>query len=181
MKNVRGFLIAYFFYMDGVLTVIHFATIYSTDYLKFSVTEAMGMLALVQVTALAGSLAMAKPTDRMGPKWTVSVVLLWWIGTVVAAYFCRTKAPFFVIAALAGLGLGSIQAASRAFMSKLIPKGREAEMFGFYGLCGKSGAILGPVIFGFIYDLADPPTAIVSVAAFYLLGLGLLRPVKDAV
>ena len=179
MKNVRGFLLAYFFYMDGVLTVIHFATIYSTDDLGFSISEAMGMLALVQVTALLGSLAMAKPTDRMGPKWTVKVVLIWWTGVVIAAFFCRTKVPFFIVAGLAGLGLGSIQSASRAFMSRLIPKGREAELFGFYGLCGKSGAIMGPVTFGLISDLVDGPTAVLSVAAFYIVGLVLLRNVKD--
>ena len=179
MKHVRGFLIAYFFYMDGVLTVIHFATIYSTDDLGFSIGEAMGMLALVQVTALAGSLAMAGPTDRRGPKWTVNIVLVWWIGVVIAAYFCRSKVPFFIVAGLAGLGLGSIQSASRAFLSKLIPKGREAELFGFYGLCGKSGAVLGPVSFGLISDLVDGPTAVLSVAVFYIAGLVLLRKVRD--
>jgi UMF1 family MFS transporter len=179
MKNLRGFLVAYFFYMDGVLTVIHFATIYATDHLGFTITESMGMLALVQVTALAGSLIMARPTDRRGPKWTVSIVLLWWIGVAVAAFFCRSKLSFTVVAGLAGLGLGSIQAASRAFMSRLIPPGREAEMFGFYGLCGKSGAIMGPLLFGVIAKTVSYPAAILSVCVLYIVGWTLLRPVRD--
>ena len=85
---------------------------------------------------------------------------------------------FTGVAVLAGLGLGSIQAASRAFMSRLIPPGREGEMFGFYGLCGKSGAILGPMLFGVIsFNLGQRP-AILSVAAFYIVGYLLLERVR---
>ena len=177
MTDLRRFLIAYFFYMDGVLTVIHFANLYAIDVLKFSTQGAIMLLGLVQITALAGSWGMAGVTDRRGPKWTVSVTLLWWIGVVVAAYFATSKPFFTVVAGLAGLGLGSIQAASRAFMSQLIPKGRESEMFGFYGLCGKSGAVLGPVMFGLIWEFVGPRQAILSVAAFYVLGYALLRRV----
>ena len=84
---------------------------------------------LMQVAALGGSVAMARPTDTRGPRWAVSVLLLWWIGVVVAAYFATTKLVFWFVAVLAGLGLGGIQASSRAFMSRLIPDGREAEFF----------------------------------------------------
>ena len=63
---------------------------------------------------------------------------------VLAAYFAESKLSFTIVGALAGLGLGSIQAASRTFVSRLIPAGREAEMFGFYALCGRSGAIIAP-------------------------------------
>jgi UMF1 family MFS transporter len=178
MRDLRWFFIAYFFYMDGVITVINFSSRYATKTLGFTLTEAMGLLALVQISALAGSLIMAGPTDRKGPKWTVRLILLWWIGVVIAAYFAQTKLVFTGVAVLAGLGLGSIQAASRAFMSRLIPPGREGEMFGFYGLCGKSGAILGPMLFGVIsFNLGQRP-AILSVAAFYIVGYLLLEKVR---
>ncbi len=178
MRDLRWFFIAYFFYMDGVITVINFSSRYATKTLGFTLTEAMGLLALVQISALAGSLIMAGPTDRKGPKWTVRLILLWWIGVVIAAYFAQTKLVFTGVAVLAGLGLGSIQAASRAFMSRLIPPGREGEMFGFYGLCGKSGAILGPMLFGVIsFNLGQRP-AILSVAAFYIVGYLLLERVR---
>ncbi len=85
---------------------------------------------------------------------------------------------FAIVAILAGLGLGSIQAASRAFMSRLIPAGREAELFGFYGLCGKTGAIMGPLLFGELSAAFGQKTAVLSVAAFYIIGFILLRPVK---
>lgn len=177
---LRWFLIAYFFYMDGVLTVVHFAAIYAKKTLAFSQTELIGLIALVQVTALVGALAMAGPTDRRGPKWAVRVLLCWWLGVVVAAYFATSKEVFFGVAGLAGLGLGSIQSVSRAFMAQLIPPGREAEMFGFYALCGKSGAILGPLVFGYVSMAfhGNQRPAVLSVAAFYAAGLILLSKVN---
>ncbi len=178
MRDLRRFLLAYFFYEDGVNTVIIFSSIYATTSLGFTMTQALGLLALVQVSALAGSFAMAGPTDRIGPKRVVRGVLLWWIVVVTAAYFAQTKLTFSCVAALAGLGLGSIQAASRAFMARLVPAGREAEMFGFYALCGKSGAILGPLLFGELSQRIGQRGAILSVAVFYAVGYLLLRRVN---
>jgi UMF1 family MFS transporter len=107
------------------------------------------------------------------------MTLLWWIGVVLSAYLAETKAVFWVVAVLAGMGLGSIQAASRAFMSRLIPKGREAELFGFYALCGKTGAIMGPLIFGAIATaVSSQRPAIMCVAVFYIFGFFILRGVK---
>jgi len=180
MPNLRRFLIGYFFYIDGVNTVIAMAGVYAEGELDFETSELITLFGVVQISALAGSLAMARPTDAKGPKWAVQTSLVWWIFVVCAAYFAKDKGAFWVVAVLAGVGLGSIQAASRAFMSRLIPKGREAELFGFYALCGKSGAILGPVLFGVIatkFDSQRP--AIAAVAAFYIIGLIFLRRVKE--
>jgi UMF1 family MFS transporter len=178
MRNLRRFLLAYFFYMDGVNTVIFFAGVYANRTLGFTVGELLILMAVVQLSALTGSLVMAKPTDVRGPKWTVRRVLLWWVFVVTAAHFAETKTLFWVVAVLAGLGLGSIQAASRAFMSGLIPEGREAELFGFYALCGKTGAILGPFLFGVLSSQWGATNAILSVAAFYVVGFLLLGKVK---
>lgn len=179
IQPLRWFLLAYLFYMDGVLTVVHFAAIYAEKTLHFARGELIALLALVQVTALAGALLMAGPTDRRGPKWAVRVLLVWWIAVVVAAYFATDKVMFFGVAALAGLGLGSIQSVSRAFMARLIPEGREAEMFGFYALCGKSGAILGPLLFGYLsVAFHSQRPALLSVAVFYAIGLVLLARVQ---
>ncbi|MFQ5846021.1 MAG: MFS transporter [Planctomycetota bacterium] len=178
MHDLRRFLLAYFFYMDGVNTAIVFAAVYAKRTLGFEVGELLTLMAAVQVAALVGSLVMAGPTDVKGPKWTVRLVLLWWIGVVTAAHFAQTKGAFWAVAVLAGLGLGSIQAASRAFMSRLIPAGREGELFGFYALCGKTGAILGPFLFGQLSVWVGARSAILALAAFYVAGLVLLRKVE---
>jgi UMF1 family MFS transporter len=179
MPNLRRFLLAYFFYMDGVNTVIWFAGVYASATLKFAKAELIYMFGLVQIAALVGSILMGGPTDRKGPRWTVRRVLLWWILVVVAVYFTTSKMVFWGVAACAGLGIGSIQASSRALMSRLIPDGREAELFGFYALCGKTGAILGPLVFGAITaTLGGQRPAVLSVAAFYIVGFVLLGRVR---
>ncbi len=180
MRRMRRFLFGYFFYMDGVNTVIVFAGVYAVGTLDFEAPELLLLMALVQLSALGGSLLMAKPTDVRGPKWVVLRVLLWWILVVTAAHFTESKTMFFVVAVLAGLGLGSIQASSRALMSRLIPKGREAELFGFYALCGKTGAILGPFLFGVLTDAYGARHAILSVIVFYVAGFFLVRGLEDA-
>lgn len=181
MRDLRRFLIAFFIYMDGVITVVYFAARYASKTLQFDDLGILGMLAIVQVCALLGSVAMGRPTDRLGPRWTVRLMLLWWVGVVVAAYFAESRTFFLVVAGLAGLGLGSIQAASRAFMARLIPKGRESEFFGFYALCGKTGSILGPVTFGVVTLIAggNQRPAVLVVASFYLVGWWLLQNVGD--
>jgi len=89
------------------------------------------------------------------------------------------RRQFWVVAILAGTGLGAIQAASRAFMATLVPPGREAEFFGFYSLVGKTGAILGPLVFGGVSWLlsGNQRAAIVSVGVFFVVGLLLLTRV----
>ncbi len=171
---LRWFLLAYFFYMDGVNTVIFFAPVYAESTLHFGTVDLLILLSVVQVTALLGSLALARPTDMKGPRWTVRLLLLWWTAVVVAAFFAQTKPAFFVVAALAGLGLGGIQAASRALMASLVPPGSEARMFGLYALCGKTGSILGPILFGTISYGYGQRTAILSIAAMYAVGSALL-------
>ena len=82
---------------------------------------------------------------------------------------------------VAGFGLGSVQAASRAFMATLIPKGREAEMFGFYALCGKSSSVVGPLVFGYIAVASggNQRLAVMASSVLFVLGLGLLRRGND--
>ena len=81
---------------------------------------------------------------------------------------------------LAGTGLGAVQAASRAFLAGLCPAGMEAELFGFYSLCGKSAAIMGPLVFGGISHAAggNQRAGILAVGTFFLVGLILLSRVK---
>lgn len=180
LRDTRRFLLAYFFYEDGVNTVINMSAGFAAQMLGFSVGELLVVFAVVQVSALAGAFLWARPTDRLGPKRVVSLMLIQWSAVVITAYFVQTKMQFFVVAVLAGTGMGAIQAASRAFMSTLIPKGREADFFGFYSLCGKSAAVMGPLIFGSVAVAAggDQRVAIFSIMALYIIGGLLLRRVQ---
>ena len=179
-RELCRFLLAFFFYIDGVLTVIWFASVFAATTLGFEAQELILLFIIVQLAALTGAFALARPTDRWGAKKVINLTLLLWTGVVVGAYFVQTKPVFFVLAVAAGFGLGSVQAASRSLMAALIPPGKEAEMFGFYALCGKSSSILGPVVFGQV-SLAfggNQRVAVLALGAFFLTGLILLQRVR---
>ncbi len=180
LKNSsRNFLISYFIYIDGVNTVIVFSSIFAATSLGFMPEELIGLYLIVQTTAFLGSLLIARPTDYRGPKNIITISLILWISVSVISFFIQTKIYFWIIASIAGLGLGAIQSASRAFFTQFIPEGREAEYFGTYSLVGKTSAILGPLIFGYISAaLKSQRPAILSIAAFFLLGLLILRNVR---
>jgi UMF1 family MFS transporter len=186
LPNTRRFLLAYFFYEDGVNTVINMAAQFLAQMLKFTTAELLILFAVIQVSALAGAFAWSKPTDKLGPKRVVLLMLVQWSLVVIAAYvisapgFPHPKRAFWGVAVLAGTGMGAIQAASRAFMSTLVPKGREGDFFGFYSLCGKSAAVLGPLIFGHVTVAAggNQRNAIISLIVLYIIGGLILSAVR---
>ncbi len=180
VPKLRRFLAAYFLYIDGVNTAIYFSSVFAATTLGFPMQKLIVLYAVVQVSALAGALLWAKPTDRLGPKTVVIVTLAQWTLVVSAVYFVETQTQFFVVAAFAGSGMGAIQAASRTFMVRLIPAGREAEFFGFYALCGKASAILGPLVFGMVSAATggNQRLALLSVLVFFVAGFLLLYPLK---
>lgn len=178
-KELRRFLLAFFFYIDGVLTVIVVAGLFAQESLGFESAELIQLFLVVQVSALFGALILAKPTDVVGPKRVISLTLVVWMAIAVSAFFVYEKPTFLFISILAGFGLGVIQAASRSLMASLIPDGKEAEMFGFYALCGKSSSILGPLLFGTISAAmgGNQRVAILAVSLFFLVGVVLLQRV----
>jgi len=180
MPDLRGFLLAYLFYEDGVNTVVFFSAVFASQTLGFTFAELLGLYFVVQLSALAGAWAWARPTDRRGPRFVIRATLIQWCLVVAAAYVVASKGQFYVVAILAGTGLGAIQAASRAFMANLIPRGQEAELFGFYALCGKAAAIAGPAIFGAVsrWSGGNQRVAILAVGAMFVLGLALLARVR---
>ncbi|MFQ5529133.1 MAG: MFS transporter [Gemmatimonadota bacterium] len=180
-KELRRFLIAFFVYIDGVLTAIVMTATMAKETFGYSETELIYLFLLVQISALAGVFVMAKPTDALGPKKVLSGVLFMWAAVVVSIYFVDTKLVFAALVLIGGFGLGSVQAASRAFMSSLIPDGRESEMFGFYALCGKSSSVIGPLIFGQIAFATggNQKLAVMALSVLFVLGWLLLQRVND--
>ncbi|MDP3048700.1 MAG: MFS transporter [Thermodesulfovibrionales bacterium] len=178
-KETRKFLVSYLIYADGVNTVIVFSSIFAATTLGFNTQELVMLYIAVQILALAGSFIMAGPIDFWGPKKVVTLSLIVWVSVSFSAYFVQTKLMFWVIAFLAGFGLGAVQAASRAFFIQFIPKGHESEYFGVYSMVGKSSAILGPLLFGVLSSyFGSQRPAILSVAVFFLTGLISLQFVK---
>jgi UMF1 family MFS transporter len=180
LPDLRRFLGAYFLYEDGVNTVIAFSAIFAAQTLGFTMERLIPLYIVVQVSALLGALAWAWPTDHWGPRRVVMLTLCQWAAIVLGAYFIRTQAQFWALAVVAGTGLGAVQAASRAFLVRLAPRGMEAELFGFYSLCGKSSAVLGPLILGSISHASggNQRAGILAIGSFFVIGLALLSRVK---
>jgi UMF1 family MFS transporter len=179
VPQLRRFLAAFFFYIDGVETTIFFASIYAATTLGFTPGQLVLMFLAVQLSALVGALVFARPIDRWGPKRVIDLSLVVWVAVAIAAALTHGKAAFLAIAVIAGTQLGTVQAASRALMASLIPKGKEAEMFGFYAVVGKSSAVLGPIVFGTVSHAlgGNQRAAVLAVGAFFVLGLLLLQRV----
>jgi MFS transporter, UMF1 family len=181
LKDLRNFLIAFFFYIDGVLTIIVMAGPVAEETFGFTPGESITLFLIVQFSALAGAFALAIPTDRFGPKKVLYGVLMLWIVAGTSAFFVQDKTVFFALAVLVGFGLGSVQSASRSYVSLLIPDGRESELFGFYALCGKSSSTVGPLLFGAATVMAggNQRPAFLVISMMFVLGLLLLRKVPD--
>ncbi len=181
MKDLRNFLIAFFFFIDGVLTIIVVAALVAEETFGFTQEGVIVLFFILQFSAAAGAFALAKPTDRLGPKKVLTGVLSLWTAAGVAAYFIQGQLAFYILAVIAGFGLGSVQAASRAMMSLLIPKGQEAKLFGFYALCGKSSSVLGPMLFGTVTYWAggNQRPGFLVLTALFVIGLLLLQRVRD--
>ena len=181
LKNTRNtpgalrFLLAFFLYNDGIVTVISFSSIYAVSTLNFSMGEVLSLFITVQVSAGIGAFALGYLTDAWGPRKTILLTLVNWCVVVIVAYFTETKHIFFGVSLLAGLSLGSSQSASRALMASYIPEKRSAQSFSFYGICGKMSSVLGPLVFGGVSALTgEQRTAILSVLVFFLVGGALL-------
>ena len=134
--------------------------------------ELIMLYIIVQITALAGAFIMAKSIDALGPKKVISLSLLMWTSVSILAYFAETKLHFWIIACIAGFGLGTVQAAARAFFTQFVPLEHESEYFGVYSMVGKTSAIFGPLLFGYISSsFGSQRPAILSVAVFFLWAL----------
>jgi MFS transporter, UMF1 family len=178
-KSLATFLIAFFLYNDAILTVIGFSGLYAKNTLKFETGDLIILFAMVQTVAIVGSIIFGYITDRTGPRRTIMITLTIWLAVVIGAYLTSSVMAFYIVAAVAGLALGSSQSASRSMMALLTPKDHTAEFFGFYdGFCGKASAVIGPLIFGALSSSFGERQAIISLAAFFLTGLVMMRRVR---
>jgi UMF1 family MFS transporter len=178
-RNIARFLISYFIYIDGVNTIIVFSSIFARETLKMDISEIVIYFAMVQTSAIFGSIVFGILADHTTHKRTLSITLLLWLSIVVIAYFIQDKWMFYGLGVFAGLALGSSQSTSRGLMSIITPQEKKTEFFGFYSFFGKASAILGPFVFGFVSSYLNQRFAILSVGFFLLAGLVLLQRVEE--
>jgi MFS transporter, UMF1 family len=190
-KNLRNFLISFFLYIDAVNTIIFFSGIYASKSLGFTITELAIFFIIVQITAMLGSLLFSSIGDKLGILRSIVITLIFWIAIIFFIFFFIEKDSyltisnfkihyFFIIGGFAGTFLGSTQALSRALMTKITPLEIKTEFFGFYALFEKTSTLLGPLTFGLVSWLSgSQKIAVLSVGIFFLLGILMLKRVKE--
>ncbi len=163
-KPALIFLAAYWFYIDGVDTIIRMAVDYGLS-LGFPSSDLITALLIVQFVGFPAALAFGRLGQRWGPRRAIFLAIGIYMGVTVWGSLMTHRSEFYIMAVAIGLVQGGIQALSRSYYARLIPPGRTAEFFGFYNMLGKFASIMGPIIMGTVGLLVrralmpDMPTA----------------------
>jgi UMF1 family MFS transporter len=171
-SEIARFLGVYFLYYAGLTSVVAFAGIYAANTLGFTFKELVFLFILLQLSSAGGAFLFGWLQDRIGATRTIQIALVLWILVCAGVYLVQSKEAFWGVALFAGLGIGSLQSASRAMVGLFSPLEKTGEFFGFWGLAGKAAYMVGPLIFGEIASrTGSQRTAMLSTALFFLAGL----------
>ena len=164
LKVVATFLLAYWLYIDGVDTTVRMAANFGIN-LGFGQTSIMGALVLVQFVAFFATLLYVKFSDRVGIKNGIYTAIWAYVIIIIGAYFVTEAWHFYILAGLIGCFQGGIQTLSRSLYSRIIPKNKSAEFFGFFNMWGKFAAVVGPLLMGSVTVLINNAIADQELAA----------------
>ncbi|MDQ2750475.1 MAG: MFS transporter [Actinomycetota bacterium] len=181
-----AFLGAFLIYNDGIQTVTTVAAQYGDKELQLSDAVLLLGILLVQFVAYFGALWLGRLAERFGAKRVVLGSLVGWLVAVCMGYELAVGVAwqFFALAVLIAIVLGGSQALSRAMFSRMIPRGAEAQYFGFYEISDAGTSWLGPLVFGVAYqNTGDYRSALASLVVFFVIGFVLLAlvPVRRAI
>ena len=179
-KRILLFMLAFFFYIDGVHTIISMSTSYGTD-LGIDSTQLVLALLLTQFVAFPSAIAYGRLASRFGTKRMLLVAIFaYFCITLFAAFFLRSAAEFWVLAVCVGLFQGGIQALSRSEFGKLIPKEHANESYGFFDIFGKYATIMGTLLVSvFTQITGNSSIGVLSVAALFIVGFVLMLKVPE--
>ncbi|MEQ2525475.1 MFS transporter [Bacillaceae bacterium CLA-AA-H227] len=141
------FLLAYFFYIDGVNTIIKMSTAYGSD-LGIDSTTLLIVLFVTQVVAAPFTVLFGKLGTKYGDKQLIMVGICIYIFICCYAFFLDSALDFWILAMFVGMAQGGIQSLSRSYFGKLVPKESSNEFFGFFNVFGKFAAVAGPLLLG---------------------------------
>lgn len=177
-KNIFWFLVAYWFYIDGLGTVVSMAVNYGME-LKFDSSVLMTALLVVQFVGFPASMFMGKMADRFGNKWAIMLCLFIYVIVIVGAPNMSESRHFYILATMIGLAQGGAQALSRSLFALLIPKEKSGEYFGFFNLLGKFASFMGPGLMALATFMSgEPRYSILSLLILFGLGIFFLTKVK---
>ena len=173
------FLLAYFFYIDGVHTIIRMAVDYGLS-LGFPSDSLIVALLITQFVGFPAALAFGMVAARVGPKPALYFGVAVYVAVTVWAYFMTSVIEFYVLAVVVGLVQGGVQAISRSLYARFVPAARSGEFFGFFNMLGRFAAIVGPSLVAVTGLLTGSSRlGILSVIVVLVTGMVLLTFVRE--
>ena len=177
MRVVGLFLLGYFFYIDGVDTIVKMAVDYGMS-LNFPNESLIIALLIVQFIAFPAALIYGWLAEKIGAKAGIMIGIIGYSIITFLGYFMTKVVHFYFLAVLIGLFQGGIQALSRSLYTRIIPPSKSAEFFGFYNMFGKFAAIIGPALVGTVTILyGNARVGILSILSLFILGAYFLSKV----
>ena len=174
-KHIFVFLLAFFFYIDGVYTVIDMATAYGQA-LGLDSTGLLLALLVTQIVAFPSVLIFSRLVKNVRPETIITICIAAYFCIAVYAYWLDTQFDFWLLAILVGMFQGTIQALSRSYFAKIIPAEKSGEFFGIYDICGKGASVIGTALVSFLSQATGSINIGVSaLSVMFLIGLVLFR------
>ena len=183
MKELKSFLLAFFFYSMGVQTTMLAAAGFGAKVLQLPTSSLIITILIIQLVAIAGANLMSRLSRTYGNVQVLLFVVSVWIGICIAAYFVHTLTDFYLLAAVVGLVMGGIQSLSRSTYSKFLPDNTPdtASFFSFYDVTEKLAIVAGLACFAYIEELTGSMrNSIIALTLFFALGLVFLLSLKKA-
>lgn len=169
-RKVLRFLIAFFFYIDGVYTIIEMATSYGKD-VGISDTNLLLALLLTQIVAFPCSIVFGKLTRKYETDKLILVCIAAYFGVAVYALQLDAAWKFWMMATFVGVFQGAIQALSRSYYAKIIPKEKSSEYFGIFDIFGKGASFMGTMLMGITTQLFHTSKAgVAAIAVMFVIG-----------
>ncbi len=174
-KPMFYFMLAFFFYIDGVHTVISLSTSYGTS-LGIDSTQLVLALLVTQFVAFPSAIVYGRLADTFGTRRMIIVAVLAYTCIVFfAAFFLRSAFEFWILAICVGLFQGGVQALSRSYFGRLVPKENSNEFYGFFDVFGKYASVMGSLLVAVITQVTgNASLGVLSIAALLFVGLVLM-------
>ncbi|WP_338216633.1 MFS transporter [Companilactobacillus muriivasis] len=170
-KKVAWFLVAYFFYIDGVDTIFTMATAIGMD-IGIKTNELMIVMLVVQLVAFPFSILFGWLADKTSTRKGILLGISVYFIICLYALNLKTSRDFWILALLVGTSQGGLQALSRSYFGKIIPKDSGSEFYGFYNILGKFSAVMGPFIVAIVTQMTGQSTiGAASISVLFLIGL----------
>jgi MFS transporter, UMF1 family len=178
-RVVLLFLLGYWFYIDGVSTIVRMGIDYGLS-LGFSAGTLILALLLIQFVGFPATIAFGKLGERYGAKTGIYIAIAAYAGICVWGYLLSKPSEFFGLAVAIGLVQGGINSLSRSFYSRLIPTEHSAQFFGYYNTIGRFSAVLGPVVMGWVsVATGNPRLSMLALISFFAVGAMFLARVPE--